>query len=211
MANRINRNLRWVKRQLDLAGLKDVLEEEILDAMSAVELEALSRSAHVKDKTAITFDSTPPHDAGQYVLGATQGRVLEVVPPTTWTKPLLLTNSIEKYEEVKAEITTGEQPEVVLAMNGSLYFWPVGTDGDIVTVYSIKSTGAYSQTEGTGDPSLDWGWDTVLRYGALATLLGPGNKWEKKYEDEFNRAAHGAIQASGEPLLIDHSSRKLGF
>jgi len=211
VANRINRNLRWVKRQLDKAGLADVLEEEILDAMSGVELEILGRTGSIIDKTALTFDSTAPHDTGQYVLGATQGSVLTVAPPATWSKTLTLTNSIEQYEALKAEIISGEQPEIVLQMNGSLYFWPVGVDGDIVTIYSIATKGAYSQVEGAGDPTVDWGWDQTLRYGALSRLLPPGNPWEKKYEDEYKTQAHTAIQQSGAPLLVDHSSNRLGF
>lgn len=209
MANRVNRNLRWVKRQLDLAGLKDVLEEEILDAMSACEQEILERTGHVIDKTAITFDSITPHDTGEYVLTAAQGRVLNVIPPTAWTKELTLTNSITDFEAAKAELQSGEQPEVVLQMNGSLFFWPIGADGDIVTVYSIKAVAPYTQVEGTGDPVLAWGWDKTLRYGALSNLIG--GPWNEKYEDEYKTQAHSSIQQSGAPLLIDNSNRRLGF
>lgn len=211
MANRINRNLRWVKRQLDLAGLKDVLEEEILDAMSSVEKECLERTGTLIDKTTITFNSTPPHDAGEYVLGTSQGRVLQIVPYSTWSKPLKLTNSIEDFERIKDQITSGTQPEVVLAMNGSLFFWPIPVNSESVVVYSIKDTAAYSLTEGSGDPSLDWGWDNTLRYGALSNLLPPGNPWEKKYKDEFDTQSHRSVQRAGVPLLIDSSSRRLGF
>jgi hypothetical protein len=101
---------------------------------------------------------------------------------------------------------------VCMQMNENLMFWPVPTVGDSVTVYSqAQPATPYSMTEGTGDPNVSWHWDLTLRYGALSQLLGPGNAWEKKFQEEYDKEAHHHIQQSGAPLVVDHSSNRLGF
>lgn len=55
MASRINKNIRWVQRALQKAGVHDTLEEEILDALNAVEMEILARSGSVKSITTNEF------------------------------------------------------------------------------------------------------------------------------------------------------------
>jgi hypothetical protein len=201
-----------VKRQLDLAGVTSVLEEEVLDAMSQAELDVMEITGDVRDITDITFDSTPPHDTGVYPLSATQHRVYYIATPSKWSQNLILTNDANVFEEKKQSNPTGTQPLVCLQINDELHFWPVPTNGDTVTVYSIAQPATpYSQVEGAGDPIVSWHWDEYLRYGALSRLLSAGNPWEDKAKKAFDREAHVHVQQSGAPLLVDHASRRLGF
>lgn len=211
MADRINRNLRWVKRKLDQAGMTDVIEPEILDAMSRVELKIMERSGVVKRKDSITFDSTPPHDAGQYSFNAGIHRLLVAECPSTWVKELKITNDPSVFVQLKAENPEGTQPVVVLAMNDQLYFWPIPVNGQSISLYSIAQPATeYGQAEGSGDPSVDWHWDTVLRLGALADITGREED-EARFKRELLDELHRQIQQASAPLEIDHSIRRLGF
>lgn len=195
-----------------MAGVSGVLEEEILDAMSLAELHAMEETGHLKDYMDITFDSTPPHDEGQYILTQSMGGTFYITTPANWSRVPLLTSDTKTYEDIKREAPSGTQPLVVLQRADSLYFWPVPADGDSVRVYATAGTGGmYHLVEGTADPLLGWSWDNYLRFQALANLLPAGNPWEKKAEDAYKKAAQTHIQDSGAPILIDHTTRRLGF
>lgn len=218
MANRINKNLRWVKRQLDLAKMTDVLEEEILDVMSKAELEIMERTGSVKQTDVITFNDgvapVPPVDQSQgiYAVPAGVDRIVYVECPSTWTRPLILTEDPKTYDDIKKANIAGTQPLVALVHNDLITFWPVPVDGETVTLYSFrtpKTDASEDQVEGTGDPILSFHWDMCLRKMALAELIG--GDWIEKAEDEYNREAHHHIQETGAPIQIDHSSNRLGF
>ena len=203
MASRINKNIRWVQRALQKAGVHDTLEEEILDALNAVEMEILARSGSVKSITTNEFES----DSTGIV--PITGRLVHIGIPDEWPHQLEYTESPKRYEEVKREFASGETPRIVFSSNGSLYFWPIPTSG-IITLYQQAGQEG-PMVEGTGDPLLPADWDMPLRYGALAHLLPPGNAYEKKYEAEVKKSEHEHIQETAQPLLIDSSSRELGF
>lgn len=208
MADRTNKNLFWVKRKLDLAGLTDVLPEEIVDAMNQVELDIAEKCGVLKSINPITFEPGA-HPDGVYDSPAGVNRILRIEQPTSWSSKIILTNDVDRFVTYKELNSTAssDHPLIVLAWAGKLRFWPVPQEGS-VTLYSLDSP-TTDQTEGTGDPTVSKSWDRVLRYGALADLLG--GDWEKKYKDAFNEEMHSHIQESGAPLLVDHSSRRLGF
>jgi hypothetical protein len=211
VAKRINANLRWVKRQLDLAHATDILEEEILDAMSAAELEICERSGSVKQTDIITFDLVPPlHNLGIYALPPGSDRIVYIAFPVTWVRPMILTDDPMVFDNIQKGNVAGNEPLVVLIWNGQMQFWPVPTTGDSVTIYSYRApTDSELQVEGTGDPILSRHWDFSLRYMALATLIG--GDWIKRAQEEYDREAHHHIQESSSPILLDHSSNRLGF
>ena len=211
--NRINRNLRWVKRQLDLAGPSDYVEEEILDAMTQVEREILERTGCVKQSDTVVFDAVGSHAQGIYAFPAGMGRLVYAECPSSWFYSLTLTENVKTYDEIKKANVLGTQPLVCLIRNSTLTFWPVPVSGESIILYSFrapKADDSEAQVEGTGDPILPSSWDVVLRLKALA-LLDPGGNWVDRAEVEYARTAHRQIQESGVPLQVDHSSRKLGF
>lgn len=216
MANRINRNLRWVKRQLDLAKATDILEEEILDAMSHAELDIMEQTGSVKNSTTITFDSTvtpvPPVDQSQgiYAFPVGADRINYLQYPDSWTRPLRMTEDPKVFDDIKKANIAGSQPLVAFVYADLIQFWPIPTDGETITFYyGVTPTDAQAQVEGTGDPILSKHWDLCLRYRALSILIG--GDWEDKYQKEYLKEAHHHLQNTGEPLLIDHSTRRLGF
>ena len=207
---RINRNLRWVKRQCDLAGHTDILEEEILDALSSAELEICERSGSVKQTDLITFDLVPPHDTGVYALPSGSDRIVYIAYPPNWERPMILTNDPMVLDNIKKGNVGGNTPLVVLVWKEELTFWPIPTTVETITVYSYRTpTDAEVQVEGVGDPILSRHWDPSLRYMALATLLA--GDWVQRADTEYNREAHHHIQESSAPILLDHSSNRLGF
>jgi hypothetical protein len=211
VAKRINANLRWVKRQLDLAGHTDILEEEILDAMSAAELEICERSGSVKQIDTLTFDLTPPlHNLGIYALPPGSDRIVYIAYPPTWVRPMILTDDPMVFDDIQKGNIGGNAPIVVLIWNDQMHFWPVPTTGESITVYSYRTpTTAEIQVEGVGDPVVSRHWDFSLRYMALATLVG--GDWIDRANKEYDREAHHHIQESSAPILLDHSSNRLGF
>ena len=218
MANRINKNLRWVKRQLDLAKAYDIIEEEILDAMSYAELEIMERTGSVKQTDMITFNSALPpvppvnQGLGIYAFPVGVDRLVYIDAPTNWTRPMVLTEDFKTYDDIKKANINGNQPLVAFVQNALITFWPIPTDGEIITLHSFRTPkldGSEAQVEGTGDPILSFHWDQTLRYMALATLIG--GDWIKKAEEEYNREAHHHLSETGMPIQIDHSSRRLGF
>jgi len=211
--SRINRNLRWVKRQCDLVGRTDIIEPEILDAMSFAELEICERTGTVKQVDVVTFDSTPPHDLGIYDLPVGSDRIVYIAYPDTWVRPMILTNDPMILDNIMKGNVGGNSPLVALVWNGQMRFWPIPINGEQITIYSIrtpKNDMSENQVEGTGDPIVSRHWDLTLRYMTLATLLADP-KWIAIADAEYNKEAHHHVQESGAPLLIDHSSNRLGF
>lgn len=217
MANRINKNLRWVKRQLDLAKMSDVVEEEILDAMSYAELEIMERTGSVKLVSVVTFNSllapvAPVNQGlGIYAFPVGADRIVYMQTPPAWSRPLLVTEDPVVFDAIQKANIGGTQPLVAYVANNLITFWPLPTDGQTVTIFSFRiPTDAEQQVEGVGDPILTRHWDLVLRYMALNTLM-PATKWHDLAEEEYNREAHHHIQETGAPIQVDHSSNRLGF
>jgi hypothetical protein len=216
MADRINLNLRWVQRKLERLGITDVLPQEILNQMSLVELDIMERTGSVRYKGTLTFDvddtdTDHPHSQGIYKVPTTAHRITLIVPPLEWKNPFRLTNDAYLFEELKAAVTTGTTPQICLNMNDSLYFWPIGTPGDIVTIYAIAQPATeYGQAEGSGDPTVSWHWDEVIRWSTLA-MFTEDPKHFKIAQDAYDKEAHVHIMESSSPNIIDHSSRTIGF
>lgn len=204
MANRINKNLRWVKRQLDLAKLTDVLEEEIIDAFNRVEDEIAEVYGALKSTKAITLDGVTE----SFTISPLE-HVTSLTYPSTYSMMPEWTADEEKYNDVKRQITTGTSPRIVLIRGGSAYFWPMGTSGDVITLFGFALP-TTDQVEGTGDPAADRHWDMAYRYGALHHLIG--GDWTQKYKDEMASQGHSTFVADG-PVTIgkNDSMRKLGF
>jgi hypothetical protein len=210
MASRVNKNLRWVKRQIDRAGQTDVIEEEILDAMSYAELEIMERTGSVRQQDVITFDLTGPHATGLYTFPSGVDRLVYIQCPATWTRPTILTEDAQTLDQIQKANISGTQPLVAYVSNSTIQFWPVPTSGETVTLFSFRTPTdpAEQQTEG-GDPILSRHWDYALRYMALATLIG--GEWVARAGAEYEREAHHHLRETGMPIQVDHSSNRLGF
>lgn len=211
MANRINKNLRWVVRQLNRVGITDVLEEEVLDAMNIIEAQLLKHMIPLKAITPLTFDTAGFHAAGIYDKPAATDHIMHIGVPSDWSHDIEVTYSEARYHEVMNEMQDGTEPHICLIFNNKLYFYPIPTSGS-VTLYSSTMQGASTiQVEGTGDPIIGTEWDLALRYGALSILLPESPLWKAKYDEERQRAMHGSIQEAGVPLTVEHGSTRIGF
>lgn len=212
MASRINTNLRWVKRKLDMMQFP-VVEEEILDAFNRVQLDIMERTGSVKETFIITLDGI----ATTFPTPAEMGRPFFISQPINWNQPLQFTNDPSIFDYIAKGNTNGQQPTIVMLYNDQLVFNVPGTSGDVLTFYtSVFPTDAQdsaNMVEG-GNPILSKHWDTVLRLGALDDLLVLDKSYPQihaAFTEAYNQEAHNHIQEGGVPMLIDHSSNRLGF
>jgi hypothetical protein len=177
---------------------KDAAQSDYDDDPSPTTLAALNAAIVALDIAAVGID-------GIY---AYTGTIFELERPTSWPNPLTLINDVIDFLRIVYVNQSGAQPSHVLSWDKQLRFFPIPTEGEEVGVWKLVGQDE-EMDDDEGDPTLPVVWDFALRYGTLAKMIG--GDWTTMYQIEVDFQAQTAIQETGKPHLIDHSSRRLGF
>lgn len=201
--NRVNKNLRWIERELAKAGEHNILESEILDALNASEVDVCQEWGAIKSQEDLSLIA----DQDEYTLPPGTHLILEREEPSTWTKRLGFTSDPTEFVEFKKRYTNGTQPLMALFFAGKLTFHPAPTAAATLPLWLIGVP--VTPMKEDGDPSVSEDWDFALRYGALSRLIG--GDWFDKFQHEAAKRGTRLADQQVSGHRIQHSSRRLGF
>ena len=211
--NRVGKICTKVKRVLEQKGQRKISDPELISEMAQIQLELCRKYLALKTEFALTMI------AGQMQYPALPGifKIKQFIVPVSWVKGNretgldIITDAKIWARELNAKnFYDQSHPHKAFIWNGILRLAPAPTiNGDILVVWAYGLPTL--QLVYMGDPEIGIEWDDCLKDELLYRFSGDREAHARYLQNATAISGQNFKEAVEGVILIDHSSRSLGF